>query len=371
MGTVAKIGKRIGLAVVVLACCLLAFRAVNQYVTAREAERVTADGGISELVELEVNGTRQYLLLEGQDAKRPILLFLHGGPGQPFPFGVGSRGAFPQITENFVAVYYDQRGSGKSYSKDIPLETMNIEQFLDDTDVVVDYLLDRFGAEKVSVAGVSWGSIIGTKYSSRHPEKVAMYIGLSQFVDNRETQARSKEWLLEIARTQGDQRLLDDLATLGAPPYTGQEEELLFQYISQYGGVNYRAEDVAEASIFGLLKHSLISPDYSLSDIYKATVSGATFSLSEAQALQQEINQVNLLREVPELPMPVYIFQGAHDKLTNYHLAKEFSDRLSSHEESAFVTLEHSAHYPNAEDFAVILSTLEAIATEKGLNGGY
>jgi pimeloyl-ACP methyl ester carboxylesterase len=112
--------------------------------------------------------------MEGKDKRKPVILFLHGGPGVPFPFGVCARAAFPEITKNFVAVYYDQRGSGKSYNKDIPMETMNINQFIEDTDVIVGYLTKRFNTDKVIIAGTSWGTIVGTKYSSKHPEKVIL-----------------------------------------------------------------------------------------------------------------------------------------------------------------------------------------------------
>jgi pimeloyl-ACP methyl ester carboxylesterase len=355
----------IGLLIVSIVALLLTIRFVNQNLIEKKGRKLVANGGISELVQLDVNGTKQFLLIEGKEKSKPVLLFLHGGPGQPFPFGVSARGAFPQVTEDFVAVYYDQRGSGKSFSKDIPLETMNICQFVDDTDVVVDYLLERFKKDKVFIAGMSWGTIVGTKYSNSYPEKVKAYIGISQFVDNNKTQNRSKEWLTEIAQNQKNEKMLSDLKSLGFPPYTSREEELLSKYISKHGGDNYSDDKVKKANIFALLKWSLISPDYSLVDLYKAMVSGASFSLIEAKNLQQEINQINFVEEISELQMPVYIFQGAHDKVTNYRLTKEFTNSLVTPAGNEFITLEQSAHYPNERDFNVIFSKLKEISAKE------
>lgn len=353
----------LGLVIIGSGLVLLIIRAVNQSLIMKKGKKLVANGGISELVELNVNGTNQYLLIEGKDKQKPILLFLHGGPGQPFPFGVSARGAFPQISNHYLVVYYDQRGSGKSYNKHLPLDSMNIHQFVEDTDVVVDYLRYRFKQDKVVLAGVSWGTIIGTKYCSSYPEKVKAYIGLSQFVDNKETQRRSIDWLTKIGQNQKNEKMLRDLKSLGEPPFIGDEDKLLSQYISKYYGDNYSDEKVKKANILGLIKSAFISPDYTLADIYKSMVSGASFSIFKAKDLQNEIHQVNFMEEISQLKMPVYIFQGVHDKLTNYKLTKEFTERLVALEGKEFITLEQSAHYPNQADFNLIFSRLEEIST--------
>ncbi|SOC08567.1 pimeloyl-ACP methyl ester carboxylesterase [Ureibacillus xyleni] len=360
-----KLLKVVCILVLVLVVLLLAIRAVNQYLIAKEGNKLEANGGLSELVELEVNGTKQYLLLEGKKKEKPIILFLHGGPGQPFPFGVSARGAFPQITEDFIAVYYDQRGSGKSYHKDIPLDSMNIEQFVKDTDVIVDYLLERFDRENVIIAGVSWGSIIGTKYSQSYPTKVHAYIGISQFVNDVENQKRAKEWLTEIASSEKNEKMLNDMESLEEPPYFDEKDKMLSKYISKYGGDNYSDQFVEKASIYGLIAPSLISPDYTLIDLYKAMISGATFSLFKAKDLQKEMKQLNLVEEVRELQVPVYIFQGKHDKITNYELTKEYTESLIAPAGKEIITLEQSAHYPNGNDLELIFTKLKEISLKE------
>jgi pimeloyl-ACP methyl ester carboxylesterase len=63
--------------------------------------------------------------------------------------------------------------------------------------------------------------------------------------------------------------------------------------------------------------------------------------------------------------MPVYIFQGAHDKITNYELSKEFTENLVAPARKEFITLEQSAHYPNGEDFKVIFTQLKEISAKE------
>lgn len=42
----------------------------------------------------------------------PIVITLHGGSGTPIPFSVGCRGLFPEFTDRFIMVYWDQLGCG-------------------------------------------------------------------------------------------------------------------------------------------------------------------------------------------------------------------------------------------------------------------
>lgn len=242
------------------------------------------------------------------------------------------------------------------------MDSMNINQFLEDTDAIVDYLRDRFTTRKVIIAGLSWGSIIGTKYSAWHPEKVSAYIGMSQFVNHKENQRLALEWLHSIANNKNDKKMIGDLESIGEPLVIGEQEELLMKHLAKNGGDVNNGRQVEKANIFGMIKPSLFSPDYTLKDIYKAAVSGATFSLVKAAELQAEINNVNLNAEVTQLSMPVYIFQGKHDKITNYGLTKEYYERLAAPAGKEFITLEQSAHYPNPHDFEIIVEKLKEIS---------
>ncbi|QTD41843.1 alpha/beta fold hydrolase [Sporosarcina sp. Te-1] len=305
------------------------------------------------MVELNINDTTQYILIEGTDTQKPVILFLHGGPGQPLPFGVSSRGVYKEITEHFLAVYYDQRGAGKSYQNDIPIHTMNINQYVEDTNEVVDYLRQRFSQNKIYVAGMSWGSIIGMKFIHHNPEKVQMYFGISQFVSNAKSQTLSTKWLLETA---DDNKVLEELASFGTAPYSLKDEEKYTKYISKYGGDNYSDKTTSKVNVLSYLKPMFFSPDYTLRDIYKVVYSGAKFSLFDSKELQKEIQfKVDLQEEVKSVKVPFYLFQGRHDKLTNYEVTKEFFTNLEGHVEKELITLEKSAHYPNKEDFTIFI----------------
>ena len=67
---------------------------------------------ISEIYDWSLGGYNQKVLIEGKDTSLPVVITLHGGPGTPIPFSVGCRGLFPEFTDRFIMVYWDQLGCG-------------------------------------------------------------------------------------------------------------------------------------------------------------------------------------------------------------------------------------------------------------------
>ncbi|MBI5070588.1 MAG: alpha/beta hydrolase [Deltaproteobacteria bacterium] len=93
----------------------------------------------------------------------PVVVVIHGGPGMDF------RALLPleALADEYQVVFYDQRGSG--LSERVPDERLTLEAFHADLDAVVD----RFGAgRKVHLVGHSWGAMLASGYTGRHPEKV-------------------------------------------------------------------------------------------------------------------------------------------------------------------------------------------------------
>jgi pimeloyl-ACP methyl ester carboxylesterase len=117
------------------------------------------ENGIARFEKVMLGGIEQTILIRTHDASNPVLLFLHGGPGFPM------MPLFPhfnqELEKHFVVVSWDQRGAGKSYSKKISAESFTIEQFVEDTHQLVDWLRQQFNQEKIFLMGGSWGSGLG------------------------------------------------------------------------------------------------------------------------------------------------------------------------------------------------------------------
>lgn len=70
---------------------------------------------------VEIGGIQQWVVIEGQDCGNPVILIVHGGPGNSnTPF---AHSLFGSWTRNFTVVQWDQRGSGKTYAASKPDES--------------------------------------------------------------------------------------------------------------------------------------------------------------------------------------------------------------------------------------------------------
>ncbi|MFJ5790361.1 alpha/beta fold hydrolase [Lysinibacillus sp. NPDC093197] len=344
-----------------LTILLFSYRFIAQQHIQQKSSDLNANGGISELKELNVNGDKQFLLIEGKDKNKPFCLFLHGGPGSPFPYGVSARTLFPEITDHCVAVYYDQRGSGKSYTKDLSISTMNLSQFTDDANVIVDYIRETYHQEKIFVIGQSFGTVIGTQLVANYPEKIHAYMGIAQLTSSSKGQELGYNWLKGEAIANDDKKTLQVLETLGEGPYFAEDEDRFSDLINQYKGMNYYDNTIKKVNVINLIKGAFTSPDYSLQDLYKSFISGPQFSLIKSTELKKEIIKTDFFESVKRIDVPVYFIQGKYDKQTNYELAQQYYEFIDAPNGKQFITLEHSAHYPNALDAAIIPNAIKTM----------
>ena len=125
---------------------------------------------ISELRTYTLNGFEQKVLIEGRKKTNPIVIFLHGGPGSPIPFCEGCRGMFPELTERFIMVYWDQLGCG--INNRIIDDTFSIDSLVNMTIDLVKQIKDEFKQNEINLFGVSWGSILAAKTAKEIPEMI-------------------------------------------------------------------------------------------------------------------------------------------------------------------------------------------------------
>ena len=71
-----KILKATGIVVVSFMAIILVAHLIGRIINSR-----TPDGGINESIYVDINGTKQWINIYGQDRDNPVLLYLHGGPG--------------------------------------------------------------------------------------------------------------------------------------------------------------------------------------------------------------------------------------------------------------------------------------------------
>jgi pimeloyl-ACP methyl ester carboxylesterase len=315
-------------------------------------------GSIAVIETVSINGLDQRMIIRGSDTSKPVLLYLHGGPGDPeFPFVHRFN---PAIENLFVVCYWDQRGAGLSYSKDIPSETMTLPQFVDDAGKVTQYLLKKFKREKIYLLGHSWGTMLGSYTAKKFPECYYAFISVGQVGNQQNAEKLSYDFILNRARELNDVRALDALDKIGPPPYENPEEELKRmiterKYIIKYGGAVKKGGFYPRAAMTLALCN-----EYTLIDKFNY-LRGMNFTKS---FLWSVVMKTNLFKTIPSQKIPVYILQGAYDYQTTYEVAKEYYDSLSA-PIKRFYTFENSAHSPIFEEPEKFERILKEILAEQ------
>ena len=130
----------------------------------KDSQNNLISGSISEKVWIKVNGIKQGMFIRGENPQNPVILYVHGGPGTPmlqFISYLEKLLKSERLEKYFTICYWDQRGSGMTYSKSTDPSTMTVEQMIEDTHEVTEYLKSRFVQDKIYLLGHSWGSYLG------------------------------------------------------------------------------------------------------------------------------------------------------------------------------------------------------------------
>lgn len=344
-----KIDKLKILLIISLVSILFASCATSSKIKGKTSQIIDANGNtlpnsIAEIIEVKIGDINQYLIIRGADTTKPVMLFLHGGPGSPET--VLMRALNPTIENDFVMVYWEQRGSGKSYSNNIPPETMNLEQFISDTKEVSEYLIKRFGKEKIFIMGHSWGSFLGILTAYQYPELYHAYFGVGQSCMQYEGEKVSFDWVKEQASLQNDKKGMKRLSKSTFPSINADNDEFMKfvmqerKFVIKYGGAIH-----GETSMLSLMKILLKADEYSFKD-KRNYMRGNKFSINHLSHIQI---QTDLSQEIDSMQVPVYIFQGKYDYQCPTQTAKEFYDQLKAPNKDFFI-FKNSAHSPNIEE---------------------
>ena len=313
-------------------------------------------GSISVIEKITLGGQDQYLIIRGADSTKPVILFLHGGPGSP-------EIAFMKhynrdIEKDFVMVYWEQRGAGKSYSKDIPAESMNMAQFISDTRELSEYLIERFDQERIYIMGHSWGSLLGILTAYNHPELFRAYFGIGLASYQFKGEQISYEWVQEQALMHNDKKSIKALDRLSFPDSLARNDVWIDYLMNQRKYVNkYRGGTTRDITgMWPLVKIVLKTSEYTTGEKLNF-MNGSMFSLKH---MWNEVINANLLNDIDSMQVPVYIFHGKHDYTTPYSVAKEFFNQLKAPQKE-FFSFENSAHSPVMEEVEKFNSIVKEI----------
>ena len=309
--------------------------AILAFVIVSQGKEQPIDGGISIMGRVDIGGIEQYLIIRGQDESKPILLFLHGGPGVPeYPL---YRKYLNALEREFVVVSWEQRGAGKSYFDGMNSQKFNIDQFVSDGVELTAFLKNKYNKEKIYVMGHSWGAYLGMKMINESPDDYYAYFGVGLPVSMSEGEEESYNWVLEEAKEADDESVVEWLED-NYPTSNSSDEWIPYiktqrGYVEEYGGSSV-------VDLGNTAWEYVITREYTILDkLYY--INGNSYYTMEH--MWEEMMDIDLRTEVPEVEVPVYIFQGEMDYQTPTSLVEGYYELLEAPDKELFI-YEDAAH---------------------------
>jgi pimeloyl-ACP methyl ester carboxylesterase len=264
----------------------------------------------------------------------------------------------------FTIVHWDQRQTGKSYypagDDNAPL---TIEQFIEDTEEVIQYLRRHLNQEKLFVLGHSWGTVLGMHIVKRHPDWLYAYIGIGQVVNLMDNERVLYERLLSHAKEQKEDELTAKLKAMAPDPDNPAKsfaENCAFvrKELSRLAGeaamYHLPFDDVTKMIAFD----RLISPHLTLTDISHSLLGDEPGLFRPPFSLATQVMKVDLPKDIgSSFDVPIFFFTGTHDWQTPRILSdKWFSQINAPHKE--LIHFEESSHLIVNEEPGKVLMAL-------------
>lgn len=301
---------------------------------------------LSEKIVVEVNGSHQGMFIKSKDVGNPVLLYVHGGMPDYFLTQEHPTG----LDEFFTVAWWEQRGSGLSYSDDAPPGALTVEQLISDTVAVTRYLRTRFGERKIYLMGHSGGTFISLQVAQRHPELYEAYVAVAQMTYQLESERLACLYMLEQFREGGDMRMVKRLEAAPVTLSGGTPAGYVAIRDRAMHALGIGTMHEMHSLVMGLLIPSFLFREYTLSEkvmLWRAK------SRSGISVVWDEMVATDLRHSVTKVGIPIYFVHGRHDYTVSYALARDYLDRIEA-PVKGFYTFESSAHSPLFEEPAAM-----------------
>jgi pimeloyl-ACP methyl ester carboxylesterase len=310
-----------------------------EFLQTRSAKKYAVEGAnhIDESSYVKIGDIDQWLTIRGQDRNNPVLLILHGGPGDVTnPWGYVY---FHDWEKYFTVVQWDQRGAGKTLEKSAESValTMTIDRMVQDGIEVSAYLRQHLNQDKIVLVGHSWGSLLGLLMAKAKPDFFSAFVGTGQ-VPSSSTEANvvAHRLALQWAHSVNKADALEDLNRIGPPPYKDGTDGwgVLYKWRNACEGPG---RDVFLASTFF---YALSKPGYTLGD-FNFSQDG---QLVSGNKLFDQITNLDHKKLEGHFNIPIFVIQGENDCTTPTELAHKYLDSISAPRKE-FVLISGEGHF--------------------------
>jgi pimeloyl-ACP methyl ester carboxylesterase len=324
---------------------------------------------------IPIEKTNLYARVVGNPDK-PIIITLHGGPGA---FNVDHEFYRDVFEKDYLMVYFDQRGSGKSDEwKDKSMLTT--DQFVKDLDLVVDYIRNKYPNKKVNLLGSSWGGMYGFLYLIKHQEKINSFIsnsGTANIQDNNFALINHEKKLASklIKKTNDSVKIkryieilkkLDVIEKSGFKSFFADMDTIRYVFPKELGFDVYWAQPKKKGKVEKLLK----DPDFYTRNHYTPELiekAMARFEyINEVFHGQEAYNNLNILDKLAVIKTPTLVIQGEFDYAIGTESGRMIYKALKNipKKDKELVYIKNASHNLPAEEPEILYQSLTSFFTK-------
>jgi len=326
---------------------------------ARNADQfaIHSKNGIDEAAYVPIGGIDQWITIRGEDRANPVLLFMHGGPGDvtnPWAFAF-----FAPWEQYFTVVQWDQRGAGRTLRKNgrAIAPTMTIARMAQDGVELAEYLRSHLHKQKIIVVAHSFGSMIALQMIRSKPELFYAYVGTGQVADSTRNYSAAYDALLRKAQAAGNQEALDELRRVGPPPYkSGEGYRVQRKWSNRFEG--------ADQFLYGTIGQMLVAPGNSVQDF----IDDEAGQMLSGETLVDQTTSLKPQDFGLKFAIPIFFFQGAEDFTSPTELARQYLASIQAPKKE-FVAIPGGGHFAmfirSAEFLDLLVKRVRPIALKK------
>lgn len=286
----------------------------------------------------EIGGIKQVIEIKTDDANKPVLLFLSGGPGSSM---MNSAASFTGILKSkFTIVQWDQRDAGKTLKLNPSPTRPSVEQMQKDTYQVIEFIRKELHQEKIYLLGSSFGNVLGFYIVKNHPELLHAYFASNPVI----SQLESEKELLNILKAHFKENAVatQELDSVNMPFKVDEDLFYLRKWLFYKEG-----------------KQQVTSNDFK---------NGFLQWSKNWSPVWNEVMSIDLPKTLKKIDCPIYFFVGKNDIQTATHITKEYFEQLKAPKKDLFLfeNSGHQIHQDEPEKFQnTIIKALPAIASDK------
>jgi pimeloyl-ACP methyl ester carboxylesterase len=297
-----------------------------------------AGGPIDEQGFVRIGGIDQWIAIQGRDASKPAILYLHGGPAEAqSPF----LKEFLPWEQDVTVVNWDQRGSGKTFGKNGPSTSdMTLDRFAQDAIEVAEHVRRRLQKRKIILVGQSWGAALGVHVVKRRPDLFAAFVGTGQVVSWNACVRDLERYARGQATAAGDQAALKAL---------DQAQGLPMNDLRRLNATWRWRFPQSDRDYLKLQEQFIGPPPPPTTGDIADWLAGGDFS---RQKLLATVFALDITILGYDFALPMFVIQGRDDHVTSFDAARDWIDRIHA-PAKAFTPIDggHFACFTNPDGF--------------------